>query len=414
MVVKPRPAVGLERAPSLPDRWRLVRFDQMAECVTDRVDNPAEAGVERYVGLEHLDPESLRIRRWGSPTDVEATKLCFKPGDIIFGRRRAYQHKLAVADFEGICSAHAMVLRAREDVVIKEFLPLLMQSDLFFDRALAISVGSLSPTINWRTLARQEFPLPPKEEQRRIAEILWAADETTQCYIRAQQHAELSVRLTSDSILKRLYDSRESDAYPSKELAAYFERSPESGHSAVASSVDTGFYVLTLTALGPNGYERGNFKPVGVSPKSEAARLRKGDFLISRSNTRDLVGFAGIFDEDAENVTFSDLMMRLHIREVELDKRFLQLLLLSSRGRAHIMSVAAGTSASMKKINRRGLGKFVVVCPPKSVQLSVVETVQELRRPVVSLTQHIKSTRALLKALLNQLLGGCAGDIQRS
>lgn len=177
MVVKPRPAVGLERAPSLPDRWRLVRFDQMAECVTDRVDNPAEAGVERYVGLEHLDPESLRIRRWGSPTDVEATKLCFKPGDIIFGRRRAYQHKLAVADFEGICSAHAMVLRAREDVVIKEFLPLLMQSDLFFDRALAISVGSLSPTINWRTLARQEFPLPSKDEQRRIAEILWATDE---------------------------------------------------------------------------------------------------------------------------------------------------------------------------------------------------------------------------------------------
>ena len=159
---------------------RVVRFDEMAQVVTDRVDNPAEAGVERYVGLEQLDPESLKIRRWGAPTDVEAQKLRFQPGDIIFGKRRAYQRKVAVADFEGICSAHAMVLRAREENVIKEFLPFFMQSDTFFDRALAISVGSLSPTINWKTLASQKFALPPKDEQRRIADILWAADEAIQ------------------------------------------------------------------------------------------------------------------------------------------------------------------------------------------------------------------------------------------
>jgi len=158
--------------------WRVVRFDEMAQLVNDRVDNPAEAGVERYVGLEHLDPESLKIRRWGAPTDVEAQKLRFQPGDIIFGKRRAYQRKLAVADFEGICSAHAMVLRAREETVIKEFLPFFMQSETFFDRALSISVGSLSPTINWKTLAGQTFVLPPKDEQHRIADILWTLDNT--------------------------------------------------------------------------------------------------------------------------------------------------------------------------------------------------------------------------------------------
>lgn len=104
--------------------------------------------MEYYVGLEHLDPDSLRIRRWGSPDDVEATKLCFKSGDIIFGRRRAYQRKLGVAEFDGTCSAHAMVLRAKPEVVLPEFLPFFMQSDLFMNRAVKISVGSLSPTIN--------------------------------------------------------------------------------------------------------------------------------------------------------------------------------------------------------------------------------------------------------------------------
>lgn len=153
--------------------WTRVRFDQIATQINDRVDNPAEAGVERYVGLEHLDPDSLRIRRWGEPTDVESTKLRFQPGDIIFGKRRVYQRKVAVADFEGICSAHAMVLRAKPGAVLPEFLPFFVQSDLFMERALSISVGSLSPTINWKALAAEEFLLPPIQEQARLVEPLF-------------------------------------------------------------------------------------------------------------------------------------------------------------------------------------------------------------------------------------------------
>lgn len=152
--------------------WKRVKFAQLAECVNDRVDDPSTSGVDRYVGLDHLDPESLTIRRWGAPNEVESTKLRFKPGDIIFGKRRAYQRKLAVADFEGICSAHAMVLRAKPSTVLPEFLPFFMQSDAFMERAVAISVGSLSPTINWRTLAAEEFALPPLEEQSRSARML--------------------------------------------------------------------------------------------------------------------------------------------------------------------------------------------------------------------------------------------------
>ena len=159
---------------------RTFRFDQMAILINDRVENPAESGVERYVGLEHLDADSLRIRRWGEITDVESTKLRFQSGDIIFGKRRVYQRKIAVADFEGICSAHAMVLRAKANVVLPEFLPFFMQSDLFMERALAISVGSLSPTINWTTLAAEQFALPPIEEQQRRADALRAIESASE------------------------------------------------------------------------------------------------------------------------------------------------------------------------------------------------------------------------------------------
>lgn len=157
--------------------WRTLPFAEFAESVNERVE-PSEAAEEIYVGLEHIDSQNLHIRRWGKGSDVIGTKLRFRKGDIIFGRRRAYQRKLAVAEFDGICSAHAMVVRAKPDVVLPEFLPFLMMSDRFMNRAVEISVGSLSPTINWKTLKLQEFDLPPLDRQRRIAEMLWAVDES--------------------------------------------------------------------------------------------------------------------------------------------------------------------------------------------------------------------------------------------
>lgn len=170
---------------NLKPGWKVWRFDQLATNVNVRIDNPSESGMEHYVGLEHLDADSLKIRRWGTPDDVEATKLMFKKGDIIFGRRRAYQRKLGVAEFDGICSAHAMVLRAKPDVVLPAFLPFFMQSDLFMSRAVEISVGSLSPTINWKTMAVQEFVLPPLEEQQRAVHFLSAVEDQSEAVLHA-------------------------------------------------------------------------------------------------------------------------------------------------------------------------------------------------------------------------------------
>jgi type I restriction enzyme S subunit len=180
---------------------KVWRFDQMATNVNVRIDNPSESGMEHYVGLEHLDADSLKIRRWGTPDDVEATKLMFKKGDIIFGRRRAYQRKLGVAEFDGICSAHAMVLRAKPDVVRAEFLPFFMQSDLFMKRAVEISVGSLSPTINWKAMATQKFALPPMDEQERIVSAINSALECEVAYERARNAASALFRSTSAELL---------------------------------------------------------------------------------------------------------------------------------------------------------------------------------------------------------------------
>jgi type I restriction enzyme S subunit len=66
-----------------------------------------------------------------------------------------------------------------------KLLPFFLHSDRFMHRAVDISVGSLSPTINWTTLKTQEFLLPPKDQQAKLAELLWAADAAVESEINA-------------------------------------------------------------------------------------------------------------------------------------------------------------------------------------------------------------------------------------
>ena len=136
------------------------RFDQIAFNSTEKK-KPTEEDRLTYIGLEHMDSGSLTITRFGSEVAPIGEKLVMRKGDALFGKRRAYQKKVAIAPFDGIFSAHGMVLRPNEDVIDRKFFPLFISSDYFLDAAVNISVGSLSPTINWRDLRGLEFSLPP-------------------------------------------------------------------------------------------------------------------------------------------------------------------------------------------------------------------------------------------------------------
>ena len=157
------------------------RFDQIAFNSTAKK-TPTESDKEHYIGLEHIDSECLEISRWGSEVAPIGEKLIMKKGDVLFGKRRAYQRKLAIAPFDGIFSAHGMVLRPNEEIVDKDFFPFFMSSDIFMERAVQISVGGLSPTINWKDLREQEFDLPPLAEQKVLAEKIWAAYRLKESY----------------------------------------------------------------------------------------------------------------------------------------------------------------------------------------------------------------------------------------
>lgn len=151
-----------------------VARERKEQCKVDRDRYPA-------VGLEHLIPEEVKLAEWSEGTENTFTKM-FCKGDVLFGRRRAYLKKAAVASFDGICSGDITVIQAIPHKILSELLPFVIQNETFFDFAVEGSAGSLSPRVKWEHLRNYEFELPDKEKQRELAEALWAIRDTLEAY----------------------------------------------------------------------------------------------------------------------------------------------------------------------------------------------------------------------------------------
>lgn len=157
------------------------KFSDLAYNITDK--KMPEPGDEKtYIGLEHLDSGSLAVTRWGSEIELKGQKLIMKKGDILFGRRNTYLRRAAIAPHDGIFSAHGMIFRPKTEVIDPDYFPFFIASDYFMNAAIRISVGSLSPTVNWKTLKELEFDIPTIEQQRESAKILKAANDLKESY----------------------------------------------------------------------------------------------------------------------------------------------------------------------------------------------------------------------------------------
>ena len=133
------------------------------------------------VGLEHITPEDVTLTNWSVDTENTFTKM-FRKDDILFGRRRAYLKKAALAPFDGICSGDITVIRAKSEKLLPTLLPFVIQNDDFFEYAVGKSAGSLSPRVKWEHLKNYEFNLPSLEKQKELADLLWSINDSRKAY----------------------------------------------------------------------------------------------------------------------------------------------------------------------------------------------------------------------------------------
>lgn len=281
------------------------RFDQIAINSTAKK-KPVEEDRFTYLGLEHLDSGSLKVTRYGSEVAPIGEKLIMRKGDVLFGKRRAYQKKVAIAPFDGIFSAHGMVLRPKEDVIDKDFFPLFISSDYFLDAAIKISVGSLSPTINWRDLKELEFELPDLDTQRRLAAVLWSMNETMDSY---KELIKATDELVKSQFIEMFGDPRDNPkGYPIKslsEIASYWN-----GLTYKPKDVaDFGTIVLRSSNIQEGKLSFADVVRVTCDIR-DRAYVKENDILMcSRNGSADLVGKVALIPQLDEPMAFGAFMM---------------------------------------------------------------------------------------------------------
>jgi restriction endonuclease S subunit len=385
--------------------WKRLPFATFADSINERVE-PANAADETYVGLDDLDSGSLHIRRWGKGSDVIGTKLRFRKGDIIFGRRRAYQRKLAVAEMDGICSAHAMVVRSRPNVVLPEFLPFLMMSDKFMNRAVEVSVGSLSPTINWTTLKREEFDLPPLDQQRRIGEILWAVNEVYVTY-------EGAIAAVAEGIDAKLIDEFGSGTnggqeakYPLKPLSkiVFLQTGIAKGKRYPAHVHTVQLPYLRVANVQDGRLDLSEMKTMMV-PESEKQRylLQDGDVIICEGGDFDKVGRGTIWRKQVPDCLHQNHIFCLRADRSMLLPEFLSLQLGSPYGKKYFLGCAKKTS-NLASINSTQVKAFPFQLPTIADQRQIVHEIEKIQTARNEIVSHLEATREVLRASTEALV----------
>ena len=333
------------------------RFDQIAENSTAKK-KPEESDRNRYVGLEHLDPGTLEVTRWGAEVTPKGDKLLMKKGDVLFGRRRAYQKKVGIAPFDGIFSAHGMVLRPKADVVDPMFFPFFISSDMFLDEAIRVSVGSLSPTANWKDLRTLEFDLPSPGKQRELAGILSEAESL-------KGHYRKLLTTCDDVVKSQFVEIFSKKEFPLIPLSQACTKITDGTHKTPQYQ-EAGIAFISAKNVTSDG--KLDFSDIKHISTDEYESIQKrcetqiGDVLLTKSGS---LGMPAIVDVDFPIGLFESLAVLKYRRDI-LDGVFLREQLKSARVQDQFTGGVKGIA--VKHLHLNVIGRTSIIVPPLELQ----------------------------------------------
>lgn len=356
---------------------------------------PVDEDKQTYLGLEHLDGSNLQVTRFGADVAPIGEKLLMKKGDVLFGKRRAYQKKVAIAPFDGIFSAHGMVLRPKEEVAHKDFFPFFISSDYFLDEAIRISVGSLSPTINWKDLKELEFELPDMDEQERFAKILWSAEELKIKIQTTINHTEILL----DAINTDVYENQSHPFIKLHDICTYVRGLTYKSKDESAEQTD--YIVLRSNNIDKTNHllNLSNLRYV-THVKNDNAKFEKDDiFVCSANGSPEHIGKFTIIDYDID-AYFGGFMGVLRCNKSLILPQFLFYSLHSKKYSKYIHQVIAGSNI----INLKGTDflNFGIRLPNIEKQYEVINLCKKVSQSRLKLLDEYAELIELNKHILRK------------
>lgn len=375
--------------------WPRVKFGDVARQVKDKI-APETSGLERYIAGDHMDTDDLRIRRWGeigSGYLGPAFHMRFQPGQILYGSRRTYLRKVAIADFTGICANTTFVIETRDaSVLLPEYLPFVMQTETFHAHSIKQSKGSVNPYINFTDLNWFEFSLPPVDVQRRIVLMLGALEEN----VVALDAALASAVALEFSRLESALDSVPVERLmPVEKLVT---TGPRNGLSPKVNADERGYPTLSISAVRDGRIiTEGNVKYADVTDEQAAAfALKKGDVLVVRGNGNKLLtGKCGLVDTVPQGCFYPDLLIRLQFDGDVMRPQFAALQWNAPSTHKRLISRAKSTNG-IWKINGSDIRQHTLKVPSIEMQDALLEEIRSIRQARAdiekrkTLTQNLK------------------------
>lgn len=371
---------------ALKPGWRRGKFGDLVHQCKQRAD-PETSGLERYIAGDHMDTDDLRLRRWGeigSGYLGPAFHMRFKPGQVLYGSRRTYLRKVAVADFEGICANTTFVLESKDSsVLLPDYLPILMQTDSFNAFSVKNSKGSVNPYINFSDLAKFDFALPPVSEQKRVIEalsvVMRSIEALDECIAAVGQlRKSLGIEAFSPrQDLKPLAEFVSESMYGARFSNALYS---ESGSVAQLRTTD-------ISEAGVINYAGIPLADLNIV-EMESHLLKRGDLVFSRSGT---CGITAVFESHDVPTIPAAFLIRFRLKD-GLNPHFLNEFFHSPVGRKMSASLARG--AVQKNVSASELVKQLIPVPP-------IETQEDVVARLKSLTMVIDQCEARRRQLLS-------------
>lgn len=168
--------------------WKEYKLGEIADLRREKF-TPNDVTSYPYIGLEHIEPKSLRLNGIGTSNDVSSQKSVFYPNDTLYGKLRPYFQKVYSPDFKGVCSTDIFVVKPTKGIDSK-FLFYLLASDEFTSLANSGSTGTRMPRADWKHLSSTIWNIPDLPTQTAIAEILSSLDDKIELNNKINQELE--------------------------------------------------------------------------------------------------------------------------------------------------------------------------------------------------------------------------------
>ena len=265
--------------------------------------------------------------------------------------------------------------------------------------------GSTFKAINKKILAETEIPLPPLEEQRKIAAVL---DKVSDLIAKRRQQLDKLDELVKARFVEMFGDPVSNpkgwQLVPLGECVTTIDN----GKSFVCSNEtrkNEWPAILKLSAVTYGEYNSNENKALLDSSQFiENAEVHSGDLLFTRKNTPELVGMAAYVYSSPAKLMMPDLIFRLNTKD-NCSKIFLWQLINHELFRKNIQNIASGSAKSMSNISKERLMQLVIYLPPIKLQNQFAAFVEQTEKTKTTISESLEKLETLKKALMQEYFG---------